>query len=141
MIIETDIKIYKLHIRLTYQYKTSTLTSLKIIKEVQRLLNIFMQKQSYFNGRLFWTFTLQSVGSKVRRKLWSSSSEEKSASEPALELALELLWWEDKPCWRRWIFASYHRPTGSNRREIGAAYGKQKILRWPLYSNSVPLPC
>ena len=42
MIIETDKKIYKLHIRLIYQYKTSTLTSLKTIKEVQRLLNIFM---------------------------------------------------------------------------------------------------
>ena len=64
--------------------------------------------------------TFHSEGSRVSRKLISSSSDERFTSELALELELELEWWDERPCWRRWRFASNHLPTGSILREDGA---------------------
>ena len=64
--------------------------------------------------------TFHSEGSRVSRKLGSSSSDERFTSELALELELELEWWDERPCWRRWRFASNHLPTGSILREDGA---------------------
>ena len=64
--------------------------------------------------------TFHSDGSRVSRKLGSSSSDERFTSELALELELELEWWDERPCWRLWRFASNHLPTGSILREDGA---------------------
>ena len=75
----------------------------------------------YNNSFLEYTYsTFHSEGSRVSRKFGSSSSDERFTSELALELELELEWWDDRPCWRRRRFASNHLPTGSILREDGA---------------------
>ena len=82
-----------------------------------RYWNWLLHNNSYIENL---NSTFHSEGSRVSKKLGSSSSDERFTSELALELELELEWWDERPCWRLWRFASNHLPTGSILREDGA---------------------
>ena len=87
------------------------------------------------DNRSAMMITFHSLGSNVKTKLSSSSSEERLSSELLDSSFSDVTEWCDRELWcRRVMYASYHLPTGSIDWTTGAMDWKQRFSPPTMYS-------